>query len=266
MERSSRQAWNWSGSNGMRLLTLCSEHNLTITSTIFQQKNKYKTSWMHPSFKHWHLIDYVIMKRCDIRDVLRTRFMRGPECWTDHCMIMAKVSMRVRPPLQKRGPSGRRLDCACPEDNNARNDYQCSLAEKHSEVKLILSGENATDQQWISISSVHHEAAAHTISCKSRNHQEWVDNNSDTIHNSLNTMHKAHGQKPIIEHRQTATAERRKVRKVDEKYKGLCGPCRTSGGWKSHRRSIHFLIEMTHITSTTQSNRSAGQQPTVSPL
>lgn len=29
--------------NGMRLLTLCSEHNLTITNTIFQQKAKYTT-------------------------------------------------------------------------------------------------------------------------------------------------------------------------------------------------------------------------------
>ena len=28
-------------SNGMRLLTLCSEHNLTISNTTFQQNNKY---------------------------------------------------------------------------------------------------------------------------------------------------------------------------------------------------------------------------------
>ena len=34
--------------NGLRLQSLCSEHNLTITNTIFQMKNKYKSSWMHP--------------------------------------------------------------------------------------------------------------------------------------------------------------------------------------------------------------------------
>ncbi len=38
--------------NGMKLLTLCAEHDLTITNTLFQQKNKYKTSWMHPRFRH----------------------------------------------------------------------------------------------------------------------------------------------------------------------------------------------------------------------
>ena len=49
-------------SNSMRLLTLCSEHSLTITNTIFQQKAKYKASWLHPRSKHWHLIDYIIVR------------------------------------------------------------------------------------------------------------------------------------------------------------------------------------------------------------
>lgn len=48
-------------SNGIRLLSQCSEQDLTITHTIFQQKNKYKASWMHPRSKHWHLIDYAIV-------------------------------------------------------------------------------------------------------------------------------------------------------------------------------------------------------------
>jgi len=81
--------------NGMRLLTLCSEHNLTITNTIFQQKAKYKTSWMHPRSKHWHMIDYIIVRCNDIKDVLITRAMRGAECWTDHRMIVAKLHMKV---------------------------------------------------------------------------------------------------------------------------------------------------------------------------
>ncbi|KAL6464878.1 hypothetical protein MHYP_G00271950 [Metynnis hypsauchen] len=124
-------------SNGMRLLALCSEHNLTITNTIFQQKAKYKTSWMHPRSKHWHLIDYVIVRRRDISDVLKTRAMRG-------------------------------------------------------ELEVFLSGDHSLDEQWTAISSTLHEAAAQTIGFKNKNHQDWFDNNSDTIHNLLNNMHKAH--------------------------------------------------------------------------
>ena len=50
-------------SNGLRLLSLCSEHELNITNTTFQLKNKYKVSWMPPRSKHWHLIDHIIVRQ-----------------------------------------------------------------------------------------------------------------------------------------------------------------------------------------------------------
>lgn len=87
--------------NGMRLLTLCSEHSLTITNTIFQQKAKYKTSWMHPRSKHWHMIDFIMVRSNDVKDVFITRAMRGAECWTDHRMIVAKLNMEVCSPLRR---------------------------------------------------------------------------------------------------------------------------------------------------------------------
>lgn len=55
---------------------------------------------------------------------------------------------------------------ACLEDIDARNEFQCSLAEKPRELELILSGQNATGQQWTSITSALHEATAHTIGYK----------------------------------------------------------------------------------------------------
>lgn len=71
--------------NGMRLLTFCCEHNLIISDTIFQQKAKYNTSWMHPRYT-LAMIDFTVGCR-DIKDVLIT--MRGAECWTDHCCKIA---------------------------------------------------------------------------------------------------------------------------------------------------------------------------------
>ena len=37
--------------NGLRLLSLCSEHDLVITNTLFRLKTIHKTSWMHPRSK-----------------------------------------------------------------------------------------------------------------------------------------------------------------------------------------------------------------------
>ncbi|KAL8561421.1 hypothetical protein ACOMHN_037318 [Nucella lapillus] len=50
-------------SNGLLLLSLCADNNLTITHTLFRQADKYKSTWMLPRSKQWHLIDYVICHR-----------------------------------------------------------------------------------------------------------------------------------------------------------------------------------------------------------
>jgi len=41
-------------SNGSLLLQTCSEHELALTNTYFQQANKYKTTWQNLHSKHWH--------------------------------------------------------------------------------------------------------------------------------------------------------------------------------------------------------------------
>ena len=52
-------------SNGLLLLKKCAEHELLITNTVFSLLTRNKTSWMHPRSKHWHFIDYAIVRRKD---------------------------------------------------------------------------------------------------------------------------------------------------------------------------------------------------------
>lgn len=48
-------------SNELMLLPLCAQHQLSITNTIFQQADKFKSTWMHPRSRQWHMLDYVIV-------------------------------------------------------------------------------------------------------------------------------------------------------------------------------------------------------------
>ena len=43
-------------SNGLLLLQPCAKHDVLITNTVFRLHTWNKTSWMHPSSRHWHLI------------------------------------------------------------------------------------------------------------------------------------------------------------------------------------------------------------------
>ena len=71
-------------SNGLLLLQLCAEHKLLVTNTVFRLLARNRTSWMHPRSKHWHLIDYVIVRQRDRQDVRVTKAMCVAECWTHH--------------------------------------------------------------------------------------------------------------------------------------------------------------------------------------
>ena len=61
--------------NGLRLLTLCAEHQLTITNTRFQLRQMHKTMWMHPRSKQWHQLDHIIVRQRDVAEVQLTKVM-----------------------------------------------------------------------------------------------------------------------------------------------------------------------------------------------
>ena len=82
-------------SNGLLLLQTCAEHDLLITNTIFRLPTRKKTSWMHPCSKQWHLIDYIIRRRKDRQHVCVTKAMCGVDCWTDHRLIISKLSLHI---------------------------------------------------------------------------------------------------------------------------------------------------------------------------
>ena len=90
-------------SNGLLLLQTCTEHGLLISNTLFHLPTCNRTSQMHPHSKHWHLINYVIIRKRDWQDVQVTRAMCSAKCWTDHCLIISKFNLHIQP---KRHPQG----------------------------------------------------------------------------------------------------------------------------------------------------------------
>ena len=93
-------------SNGLLLLRKCALHKLRITNIVFRQPTRRKTSRMHPRSKHWHLIDYVIVRRKDRQDVKVTKTMCCADCWTGHRLIVSKLNLCIQP---ERRPQGKKV-------------------------------------------------------------------------------------------------------------------------------------------------------------
>ncbi|XP_075779308.1 LOW QUALITY PROTEIN: uncharacterized protein LOC142827711 [Pelodiscus sinensis] len=131
-------------SNGLLLLKTCAAHDLLITNTMFCLPTRNKTSWMHPCSKHWHLIDYVIVRRKDRQDVRVTKAMCGADCWTDHRLIVSKMNLQIR---MKRRPQGskpiKRVNVAKLKNPSIASALTEDLESRLSDLHLVGSAGHA---------------------------------------------------------------------------------------------------------------------------
>ena len=110
--------------HGFRLVTLCREFNLAISNTIFRMKNRYKTSWMHPRSKHWHLMDYVLVLKSDPNFVKKTNAIIIAECLKHHRLIASDHALELRQISRWTVTNERKINCKALLDNSTRIQFQ----------------------------------------------------------------------------------------------------------------------------------------------
>ena len=175
-------------SNGLMLLSLCTQHELIITNTLFQQADKLKNTWMHPRSKQWHLLDYVIVRQRDRRDVHITRCMRSADCWSDHRLLRSKMNIQLaRKNKPARGKPLRKLNTACIPTN--REEMQAKVEE--ALVDISITGEDL-EEDWRNFREAVYSSAASTLGHVERKHRDWFDENDAEISKLIDNLHKAH--------------------------------------------------------------------------
>ena len=177
-------------SNGIRLLSLCSQHNLTITNTLFRLKHKHKTSWMHPRSKKWHLIDFVIVRRSQLGEVLITRAMRGAECWADHRLIISKMRLKMRPAVRRAKQRFKKINCAGLSNKQLRGTFEEKVNQLVQDTGVINSCD--LNNKWDAFSSNLISLAKDVLGTTPRKHRDWFEENNTAIQDLLKAKNHAH--------------------------------------------------------------------------
>lgn len=176
--------------NGLRLLSLCSQHDLVITNTLFRLKLKYKTSWMHPRSKRWHLLDYVIVRRSQVREVFVTRAMRGADCWTDHRLIISKMRLRIRPKPRRATTRTKKINLVALTSQTVKSKYQDKVKSIISETGRIEA--TNLNQKWESFAAKITTAASTILGTSPKKHKDWFQENNTEIASLLKRKNQAH--------------------------------------------------------------------------
>ena len=195
--------------NGLRLLSLCSEHDLIITNTLFKLKGIHKTSWMHPRSKQWHLLDYIITRKSQANETLITRAMRGAECWTDHRLILAKMRLKIRPGTRRARPL-KKIDCSALRDVRKRDSLERKISYITQDMTAVSSANMS--EKWDTFASRLMAAAQETLGTISKKNRDWFTESSHEVASLLqekNRAHQAHLNNPSSEFLKKRFAELR---------------------------------------------------------
>ncbi|XP_064115187.1 uncharacterized protein LOC135221312 [Macrobrachium nipponense] len=187
---------------GTLLLSKCIEHDLVVTNTLFRQKNKLKTTWQHPRSKHWHLLDYIIVRSHDRKDVLLTRSVTGSEdCWTDHRPVYSCIRMKI---LTKKR-NARALKRLKFNVDSFKNDSNKLELQRCLTNKLEQEYPPNIVDHWSKFKDSIIIACKESVGLKKYEHQDWFDQNDAAIQELIQKA-----RKYLFEHLNDAKSKTKK--------------------------------------------------------
>ena len=179
-------------SNGTLLLSLCAQNELIITNTIFQQADRHKTTWMHPGTKRWHLIDHVITRQRDVKDVNLTRAMCGSCTWSDHRLVKCMLNIHAKLPRHTcRLKPTKKLNIDRLKTVECREKLETSLKQAFASAERTSTSAAET---WKFFRDTTYKISEEVLGSPERKHKDWFNENDPLIKPLLTNLHDLHLQ------------------------------------------------------------------------
>jgi hypothetical protein len=116
--------------NGRRLIEHCIENDLIIANTFYTHKEINKITREVQSRAEKSIIDYIIVERNKRTMIKDAKVQRGPEIYSDHYMLVAKIADGTKQDTEKRARNKLK---PCHEATKTYKLQEKEQAEKYKE-------------------------------------------------------------------------------------------------------------------------------------
>ncbi|XP_069752263.1 uncharacterized protein [Narcine bancroftii] len=188
------------------------------------QRDSLKTTWMHPRSKHWILLDYILVRESDKRDVLHTRVMPSAECHTDHRLVRCKLNLHFKPKPRNSKAPRKRFNVGNLQSDEARGNFQANLKAKLDDATRLT--DPSPETLWDQLKTTILQSTEEVLGFSSRKNKDWFDENSQEIQELLakkRAAHQAHLTKPSCPEKKQAFRRacshlQRKLREIQNEW------------------------------------------------
>jgi len=135
-----------------------------------------------PRSKEWHILDYVLTRARDRRDVHITWSMPGADdCWTDHRLLISRFNIQIRRPPKRISAKipHRWFDCEKLYDPRTSQSFRDDTDKNLNELDLPTNA--SVKARWTTLRDAMCAATNETIGFKRKKNQDLFDENDKTI-------------------------------------------------------------------------------------
>ena len=145
---------------------------------------------MHPRSKHWHLLDYVLVRKRDLKDILHTRVMPSAKCHTDHHLVRCKLRLHFKLKHKKKGNPKKKLkvDSLCREELKAK--FQADLQQTLDESPC--TNDPSPNILWENLKSAILKTSEEVLGHTKKKNKDWFHENNTEIQDLLSKKRAAH--------------------------------------------------------------------------
>ena len=182
---------------GKDLLNFLSTNEATVCNTWFRKKDIHKQTWQHPKSRHWHCIDFAIMRQRDRRRCLDVAVKRGAECNTDHQLLCVKIRMSM-PCRHGKAPAsrGKRFDVSklARKERSTDEQHELSRREEFQQQAAEKAATNwpedgTAEDKWQVLQSALLESAETVLGTETRHQPDWFRDSATVLEPVLKRQH-----------------------------------------------------------------------------